>query len=61
MKKIVFISLQKDVIDELLTYSRFDYDMDYELHCFDTLEIIEQKVESLHPELIVLSFDGLIE
>ena len=44
MKKIVFISLQKDVIDELVTYSSLDYDMDYELHCFDTLENIEQKV-----------------
>ena len=61
MKKIVFISLQKDVIDELVTYSRLDYDMDYELHCFDTLENIEQKVETLHPDLIVLSFDALIE
>ena len=57
MKKIVFISLQKDVIDELVTYSSLDYDMDYELHCFDTLENIEQKVETLHPDLIVLSFD----
>ena len=61
MKKIVFISLQKDVIDELVTYSSLDYDMDYELHCFDTLENIEQKVETLHPDLIVLSFDALIE
>lgn len=61
MKKIVFISLQKDVIDELVTYSSLDYDMDYELHCFDTLENIEQKVETLHPNLIVLSFDALIE
>ena len=61
MKKIVFISLLKDVIDELVTYSSLDYDMDYELHCFDTLENIEQKVETLHPDLIVLSFDALIE
>ena len=60
MKKIIFISLDADVIDELKIMAAMNFDMEYELHCISALDTAETITASLNPDIVVLSYEALI-
>ena len=59
MKKIVFVSAQKEIVEDLEIASVMDMDLDIELHCFNSVKDIETIAVSLNPDLVVLSYDAL--
>lgn len=59
MKKIIFVSMQKEIVEDLEIASVMDMDLDIELHCFNSVKDIETIAVSLNPDLVVLSYDAL--
>ena len=59
MKKIMFICLQKEIIEDLQVASLIDMDPDIELYCYNSVKDIETEAAGLNPDLVVLSYDAL--
>ena len=60
MKKISFVCLQKEFIQDLeVQFIINSMSTDYELRGFDSVEAMEENIPSYSPDLIVLSCDAL--
>ena len=59
MKKILFVCLQKEIIEDLNIASMMDMDMEIELTCYNSISDIDLIVTGKEPDLVVLSYDAL--
>ena len=59
MKKILFICLQKEIVEDLNIASMMDMTMEIELTCYDSVSDIDLIVTGKAPDLVVLSYDAL--
>lgn len=59
MKKILFVCLQKEIIEDLNIASMMDMDMEIELTCYNSVSDIDLIVTGKAPDLVVLSYDAL--
>lgn len=59
MKKIVFVCLQKEIIEDLTIAAMMDMSSDIDIHCLDNTKDLEITVAGLNPDMVVLSYDAL--
>lgn len=59
MKKIMFVCLQKEILEDLQVAFLLDMDPDIELHCYNSVKGIETEASGIMPDLIVLSYDAM--
>ena len=59
MKKIVFVCLQKEIIEDLTIAAMMDMSPDIDIHCLDNTKDLEITVAGLNPDMVVLSYDAL--
>ncbi len=62
MKSIVFVCLQKELVEDLETEKNLDFgDYNYELECLTSLNGIDATIKKINPDLVVLSYDALVK
>jgi MinD-like ATPase involved in chromosome partitioning or flagellar assembly len=59
MKKIMFVCLQKEIIEDLQVAFLIDMNPDIELYCYNSVKGIETEAAGITPDLIVLSYDAM--